>query len=253
MQLRAIGSSSSVPRPGRACSSYLVRDGASAVVLDLGSGAFGKLRAALDYPSIDAVAVSHMHADHFLDLIPLRYGMTYGPFRRERRLPLFLPPGGETRLRELCRAFDREGKGDFLDGVYDVAEYDPGAALEIGTIRLTFAPARHFIEAYAIRAQTTTASVTYSGDTSPCDSIVECARGSDLFLCEATLGTGTETGERGHCSAAEAGTMARSAGVARLALTHYGGQEDPPALRRAARAEFGGDVTVVDDGLEFEV
>lgn len=253
MRLRAIGSSAAVPRPDRACSSYLVRDGESAVVLDLGSGAFAKLRAAADYASIDAVVISHMHPDHFLDVIPLRYGLTYGPVRSKRRLPLWLPPGGEAMLRRLCGTFDREGKSDFLDGVYDVGEYDPGAALETGGIRLRFAPARHFIEAYAIRAEAGTSSIAYSGDSAPCDAVIECARGSDLFLCESTLGVGSETGDRGHSSAAEAGEMARDAGVGRLALTHYGSQEGPALLARAASATFQGEVVVVDDGMEFEV
>ena len=253
MRLRVIGSSSSVPRPGGACSCYLVRDGGTAVAFDLGSGAFGKLRSALDYPALDAVVISHMHADHFLDVITLRYGLTYGPSRPQRRLPLWLPPGGETMLRELCRAFDPEGRGDFLDGVYEVGEYDPAESLEIGSVCLTFAPAQHFIEAYAIRAHAGDAVLTYSGDSAPCESVVELARASGLFLCEATLGAGTETGERGHSSAAEAGAMARRAGVTRLALTHYGGHEDPRALVAAARATFGGDVIVVDDGMEFEL
>lgn len=253
MKLLAVGSSSSVPRPGGACSCYLVRQDATAVVLDLGSGAFGKLRSAVEYAALDAVVISHMHADHFLDVITLRYGLTYGPLRPARRLPLWLPPGGEAMLRALCRAFDPEGTGDFLDGAYDVGEYDPAEALDIGSLRLTFAPARHFIEAYAIRARAGAAVLTYSGDSAPSESVVELARESRLFLCEATLGTGSESGERGHCAAAEAGEMARRARAGRLALTHYGSQEDPQALANAAGAAFDGEVVVVDDGMEFEI
>ncbi len=49
------------------------------MLLDIGSGALGNLQLAIDYPALDAIVVSHMHADHFLDVIPLRYGLTYGP------------------------------------------------------------------------------------------------------------------------------------------------------------------------------
>ena len=221
------------------------------MLFDLGSGAFANLRLALDYPRLDAVVISHMHADHFLDLVPLRYGLRYGPQLRDSRLPLWLPPGGAAMLRRLCAAFDAQEGGDFLDRVYDVREYDPAAALEVGDVRLTFAAATHFVEAYAIRAESGSEAFTYSGDTAPSDSVVELARGSALFLCEATLGLGTENGRRGHSSAAEAGEMARRGGVGRLALTHYA--EAPELLVEAASRTFGGPVTAVDDGFECEL
>jgi len=250
--VRVVGSSPAVQRPGRACSCYLVRSRATAVALDLGSGALGNLQVAIDYSQLDAAIVSHMHADHFLDVIPLRYGLTYGARRRADRLPLWLPPGGERILRTLCAAFPREG-GDFLDDVFAVADYDPSSVLEIGDLRLTFRKTTHYIDAYAIRADCVTSSVTYSGDTAPCDAVVEHARGASLFLCEATLGLGTEEGARGHSSAVEAAEMARRADVRRLALTHYGPAEAPSALLAAARTVFAGPVSVVDDGTEFSL
>ncbi len=85
-----------MPRPGSACSSYLVQTENAAVLLDLGSGALGKLQLAIDYARLDAIVISHMHADHFLDLVPLRYGLKYGEPPRAERIPLWLPPGGVT-------------------------------------------------------------------------------------------------------------------------------------------------------------
>ncbi|MEO6835755.1 MAG: MBL fold metallo-hydrolase [Candidatus Tumulicola sp.] len=253
MRVRAVGSSPSVQRPGRACSCYLLRTREAAVLLDIGSGALGNLQLALDYPQLDAVIVSHMHADHFLDLIPLRYGLTYGPPRRDRRLPVWLPPGGAKTLRKLCSAFAAEVEGDFLDQVLVVGEYDPTAALDVNDLRLTFRPATHYIDAYAIRAERGSSSVTYSGDTAPCDSVVEHARGCSLFLCEATLGLGSEDEPRGHSSAAEAGEMARRAGVGHLALTHYGTAYAPGELVEAAQTAFPGRVSIVDDGAELSI
>lgn len=253
LRLQVIGSSPSVQRPGRACSCYLVRTRRTAVLLDLGSGALGSLQMAMPYVEIDAAVVSHMHADHFLDVIPLRYGLTYGALRRETRLPLWLPPGGERILRAMCATFPREAGNDFLDDVFAVGEYDPSGSLEVGDLRVTFQKTVHYIEAYAIRAQCGTSSVTYSGDTAPCDAVVEHARGCSLFLCEATLGLGTEEGARGHSSAVEAGEMARRAGVHRLALTHYGPADAPQDLIDAARSGFAGPISLVDDGSEFSL
>jgi ribonuclease BN (tRNA processing enzyme) len=220
------------------------------VLFDVGSGAIGNVQQAVEYSALDGIVVTHMHADHFLDLVPLRYGLTYGPLRRSRRLPVWLPPGGSQRLNSVAAAFDSEG-GDFFGDVFDVAEYDPQRGLHIGELSLSFARTLHYIESFSIRAEYGGASFVYSGDTAPCESVVEHARGASLFLCEATLGLGSEDPPRGHSSAREAGEMARRADVEHLALTHYYAGVDPGVLIAAARKEFRGDVTAVDDGMEF--
>jgi ribonuclease BN (tRNA processing enzyme) len=250
LRVRAVGSSPSVQRPGGACSAYLVRTPGTAVLFDAGSGAIGKLQQAIDYTALDAIVVTHMHADHFLDLVPLRYGLTYGPSRRSSRLAVWLPPRGSKRLNALAATFDSEG-GDFFGDVIDVAEYDPRDGLRVGDLALSFARTLHYIESYSIRARHGDATFAYSGDTAPCDAVVEHARDAALFLCEATLGLGSEDPPRGHSSAREAGEMARRASAGRLALTHYYAGVDPAALVAAARTEFSGEVTAVDDGVEF--
>ncbi len=252
--MTVLGSSSSIPRPNRACSCYLLQSGQATVVFDIGSGGFANLRQFVDYHRLDAVFLTHMHADHFLDIIPLRYALKYGSLRRHGKLDLFLPPGGEAMLRKLVAAFFTEGDRDYLDEVFDVKTYDPGAAIEIKDLTLTFAPTIHFIEAYAIRAQVQNTSVVYSGDSAPSEELVALARGANLFLCEATLGPyESETGVRGHCSAREAALMAREAGVDSLVLTHYGSGIPPDELSDEARRHFNGDCGVADDFLQLVV
>jgi ribonuclease BN (tRNA processing enzyme) len=253
IRLKVVGSSPSIQRPGRACSCYFLRTPKAAVILDLGSGALGNLRLVTEYTKIDAVVVSHMHADHFLDVIPLRYGLKYGPLSRSARLPLWLPPRGSTMLRSLCAAFAPESPADFLDEVFEVREYDPALPLEIGDLRLDFAKTRHYIETYAIRAQRNDAAIAYSSDTAPCDAVAEHARGCSVFLCEATLGLGRENGQRGHLSAAEAGQLAARAGVQRLVLTHYSSAYSAQQLIAAAQGAFSGRVDIADDGDEITV
>jgi ribonuclease BN (tRNA processing enzyme) len=191
-----------------------------------------------------------MHPDHFFDLVPLRYGLKYGRPPNAPRMPLWLPPRGTEALAALRRVTGGEEHRDFFDGVFFVREYEPARPLTIGDLRLTFRRTRHYVEAFAIRAECDGESVTYSADTAPCDAVVEHARESGVFLCEAALGLNGEEGERGHTTAREAGEMASSAHVGRLVLTHYPASFAVDDLVAAAQERFCGPVTAASDGLE---
>ena len=254
MRLTVVGSSSSIPRPDRACSSYLIQDDETSFVLDLGTGAFANLRRHVDYNRLDAIVISHMHADHFIDLIPLRYALCYGAYRRKRKLPLYLPPDGDRMLHRLVSAFADEGGGDFITEVFEVREYDPAAKLAIGAGEVTFALTSHYIPAFALRYDRGGQSVTYSADTAPESRVVSLARETDLFVCESTLlADDVERGMRGHSSGREAGQMAHAAGARRLVLTHYAESATARDLDEGAREYFTGEVRVADDHLVFEV
>jgi len=248
LSLTVVGSSSSIPRPERACSSYLIQDGERNVLLDMGTGAFSNLRRHVDYDRLDAVVISHMHADHFIDIIPLRYALRYGRMRRDEKLPLYLPPDGERMLYQLIGAFADEGAGDFLAEVFDLRTYNPAKPLRLGAATMTFAHTLHYIPTFAMRYSVGGQSITYSADTAPDHRVSDLARGTDLFICEATLLAGdVEHGMRGHCSALEAAEMARAAGAGTLCLSHYGEFSQARDLDEAARDLFEGEIVVADD------
>jgi len=238
-----------VPRVDRACSAYLVEDGDFAFSLDFGTGAFANMRRHVDYDKLDAVVISHMHADHFLDLIPLRYAVRYGAKRRSTRLPVWMPPGGIAMLRSITTVFANEGNGDFLTEAFDLKEFDPEQVLPMGPGRLRFAPTTHYITAFAIRYERNGESITYSADTAPDRRVVELARDTDLFLCEATLLVDEveHGGIRGHSSALDAAQMAVDAGVKRLVLTHYAQDATARDLQDGAKTIYKGDIMVADD------
>ncbi len=246
-----MGSSPAIPRPGGASSCYLVRSAGAAVLLDVGGGSVGKLQLLFEYELLDAVVISHMHADHFVDLVPLRYALKYGRARRNGPLPLWLPPNGRAALEALRRAVSSDAPADFFDYVYAVREYDPAQPLIIDDLELTFRRTRHYIDAYAVRAASRQTAIAYSADTAPSQEIIEHARGASLFLCEAALGLETESGERGHSTAREAGEMARAAGVARLVLTHYPANYPAAELVAAAAETFEGAIDAAEDGSSF--
>ena len=253
LRITVVGSSCSIPRPGRACSSYLIESAGAAIVADLGSGAFANLRRYVEIDGVDAVIVSHMHADHFLDVVPMRYALKYGTRATDRKTSLYLPPGGARMLHELVNTFAPES-GDFLGDVFDVRTYDPAAELRIGDVTVRFAPTSHYIATYAMRFEAAGAAVAYSADTAPDDRVVALARGADAFVCEATLTLEAEAQvPRGHVSAREAAKMASDAGVRRLLISHYPSTADVDELERVARVGYAGPVDVVDDGFRVAV
>ena len=97
MRLTVLGKSPSWQDAGGACSGYLIQEGDTTVLIDCGNGVFSKLRERIDYVDVDAVVISHLHADHFLDLVPYAYALTYAP--RQQPVPVDRWPGTDHPAR----------------------------------------------------------------------------------------------------------------------------------------------------------
>jgi ribonuclease BN (tRNA processing enzyme) len=255
LSVTVLGASPAWANPGGACAGYLVRSGPDNVLLDCGSGTLGRLRCCLALDDLAAVCISHLHADHFIDLISLRYGLKYGGLRADPHLPLFAPPGAGEFFAGLGRALD--GDPHFFDGTFELIEYRPGERTELGQLSLEFRAVKHYIPAYGLAIENERRLV-YSGDAAPSPALADLARGADLFLCEAAITSPSQDdpnpANRGHLTALEAATLAREAGVARLLLTHYrANPECAPALARAATLAFGRPVEFACEGQEYQV
>ncbi len=216
VRLEVIGSSPAWPNPGGACSGYLV-DGR--LLLDCGPGVLAKLREPWpsSWPSVEAIAITHLHLDHWGDLIPWVWGTLFGPGHGARPA-LWLPPGSREALRPILAVL---GSEDMLELAFEVAEYDVGRPFTAAGLSVRALPVCHYaIDAYGFRVEGERI-LAYSGDTGPCPALVELARDADLFLCEATLEGGTDEGAmRGHMSAAEAAAALEQSAAKRLLLTH---------------------------------
>lgn len=264
MRLTVLGKSPSWQDAGGACSGYLLEDGDACLLIDCGNGVFSKLRRFRDYTRVDAVVISHLHADHVLDLIPFACALTYAP--RQQPVPvdrwpgtdsparprLIVPPGATDVFRRVCAAVIHE---DLIEKAFEVEEYDARSEPDVGSIQLAFHPVPHFTETFAICAKSTNGGgrLAYGADCSPTEEIVEFARGADLLLMEATLPRPERTGMRGHLTPAEAGDHARRAEAGRLVLTHISDELDELWARREATETFGAPVDVAHEGAMYEV
>lgn len=212
------------------------------------------MRRHIDPATLDAVLISHMHADHMLDLVPLRYLLWLGETQRGTPLDVYVHPGATARMHALGASVPSSEGKRFFEKTMRIREYDPDAPLTIGDLTITFARTVHYIDAYAMRVTDGVSTITYSADTAPCPQVVELARDTGIFICECALGPdGCDANPRGHCNAMEAGTLAQSAGARHLILTHYGSEFRPDELHRAASTTYAGPITVADDGLTLSV
>jgi ribonuclease BN (tRNA processing enzyme) len=264
MRLTVLGKSPSWQDAGGACSGYLVEEDGTAVLVDCGNGVFAKLRQHIDYVDVDAVVISHLHADHFLDLVPYSYALTYAP--RQQPVPvdrwpgtdcpacpvLHVPPGAKELFRRVVGAW---GNDDLIENAFELREYDPASEIEIGPIRITLQEVPHFTETFAMRlsSQNGSGEIVYGADSRPTEALTRFAAGADLLLVEATLPRPERTGERGHLTPSEAGQHARAAGAKRLVLVHISDELDANWARAEAEDAFGGPVEVATEGARFDV
>ncbi|MEI7624976.1 MAG: MBL fold metallo-hydrolase [Actinomycetota bacterium] len=252
MRITVLGKSPSWQDAGGACSGYLVQEGATTLLLDCGNGVFSKLRTVWEYSEVDAVVVSHMHADHFLDLVPYAYGLTYGQ-ESAARPALYLPVGGRKALRRIVGCW---GSEDLIETAFDLSEYDAADTIEVGPLQLRFCAVKHFIDpTHAVQIKSTNGPgrFTFGADTAPCDDLAAFAKGSDLLFLEATIEVPESDGKRGHMTAGEAGQQALQAGAARLVLTHLSDELDQGAALLAAQETFGGEVEIAAEGAVYEL
>ena len=263
MLIRVLGKSPSWQDAGGACSGYLITAGDTTLLLDCGNGVFAKLRQHVDYTQVDAVLISHLHADHMLDLVPYSYALTYAP--RQQPVPvagypgtdnparprLIAPPGAARCFRQLVGSW---GTDDLIDNAFALEEYDPASTVEVGTLRMRFREVPHFTTTYAIDLTCDDGGrFTYSADCRPGDELVEIARDTDLFFVEATLPRPERDGDRGHMTPAEAGEHARRAGAKRVVLTHISDELDADWAQKEGSAAFGAEVDVAREGATYEV
>jgi ribonuclease BN (tRNA processing enzyme) len=248
MRLTVVGSGTAEPQPETPASGILVETGTFAVLVDCGQGVVRELLRIRDPRAIDAIVVGHMHADHYIGLISLRYLMPWNGVAD--RLQVFLPPGGRARIGELASAISE--RPDFFDDAFAIVEYDPADPVDVGDMRISFVPGQHYVPAWGCSISDSDGRrIVISGDTGPNDQLVAAARGADVLVVEATLSSSDhDDPRRGHLTPEEALEIGVRAAVLRTVLVHY-----PADLRdriEAACARIPGAI-VGQAGLVIEV
>lgn len=258
MKLTVLGGSAAGVGPGQGCSGYLVEDGDTRIVLDLGPGTLLELRRHTDHRTLDGIVISHMHLDHVLDLLALRFTLAYNPVPAQLPIPLWLPPDGAAVLRKAGAAFASPGAdGDFFSPMFAISEYDPEDSISIGDLTVAFARTVHPLPCWAMRVASGSQpgqDLVYTADTGPAARLEHFARGCAVLLSEATLPTMRDEPfeSRIHLNGREAGEIAAKAGARTLVLTHMFEENDPVDSQTRAAEAFAGPIHRAVPGLTVE-
>lgn len=240
-----IGVGAAYARPGEIQSSYLIGAGRTRICCDLGAGALNALQSHIAPEDLDSVVISHLHADHCVDLFALRVYMFWGP-GRGRRIRLIGPPG----LREALVGF---AGSDGWDECFDIEIVTPPRDVRtVGDAGLVFREVPHSHPTFAVRIEHGDRSVIYGADCRYGEELAELARGGGILIAECGDGASTRD-DTVHMSGAEAGAVAAAAGVGRLLLTHCYPEHDRAATLEAARGAFAGDVAWAEQGTRLDV
>lgn len=265
MKLTIIGCTGSFPGPGSPASCYLVTafDGTRdwKILLDLGSGALGVLQRYTDLKDIDGIMISHLHPDHCMDLCGMHVAIRWDPegWGRDR----MLVHGPQATAKRIETAYGLP-EGDTMRKDYHFKSWASRQPVQVGPFTITPYPVRHPIEeAYALRVEARepgpegeelTSILTYSGDTDTCEGLVEAARDSDMFLCEAAFEEGRDDHIEGvHLTGKRAGQMATEAGAERLLLTHIPVWTSITKMVEEAKETYDGDIAVAVSGVTYGV
>lgn len=248
LQLDVLGAGPAyTDRPGAVGAAYLLRTASTAIVLDLGQGAFPRLAAQIEPSALAAVAISHLHPDHFIDLVALRHYLRW-QFHPTRHVRVIAPTGLATRIDAL---HDEPG---FTAASLDVEPIVVGT-IDIGDLRLEAARVTHTADSHAFRvsAGDGSAGLVYSGDCGRAEDLDGLVHAGDVILSEVSFGPGPVPHDAIHLDGPAVGALAARTGAGRVLLTHLQMGFDAGATVAAVAATYRGPIDLVEPGARFTI
>jgi ribonuclease BN (tRNA processing enzyme) len=231
-------------RAGAVGAAYLVTHGDTRLLLDLGQGTFARLAGTVDPSALDAIVVSHLHPDHFVDLVPLRHYLRW-EFVPPRRMRLVGP-------RDLSRRLDAlHADEHFSSAAFDLEALDE-TTFHVGSLTITSGRVHHIPDSFAFRIAPPGggAGLVYTGDCGRATDVDPLVRPGDSLLSEVSFGPGPGDPGAAHLDGPSVGALAARTGVSRVLLTHLGMRLSKDATIESVCSEFNGPVELVEPGLE---
>ncbi|WP_125615192.1 MBL fold metallo-hydrolase [Specibacter cremeus] len=263
------------PKAERNASCQAVRVGDATYIIDAGNGVARQMaHARIPFDSIRALGITHHHSDHNADAGTLLHLAWCANLSRP--VTAFAPAPWTEMWRSFTgyagtdtaiRVVD-EGRPDFAAMVRPVDVQAPGVVFEDENVRISAAWVNHPpIPALAYRIDAADRSYVISGDTTPCDALVQLAQGADVLVHEVMhvpsidpllkRSNGNTLRKHlidSHTSSTDVGEIAARAGVEHLVLSHFvpGSPSVPDEIWvNDARQGFSGKITIGQDLMEI--
>jgi ribonuclease BN (tRNA processing enzyme) len=243
MRATVVGCAGSFPGPDSPASCYLLEAEGFRLVIELGNGALGVLQRFAGLFDIDAICVSHLHADHCADLGTYWVVRQYPEDGPKPPIPVHGPRGTAQRMAGLgCTAVNAvQARFGFFD-------LEP-TTTEIGPFRVTTDRMNHPVETFGFRVEHAGWRLAYSADTGESEALVRLAADADVLLCEASFLEGQDTRPDLHLTARQAAAHAARAGVGQLVLTHLVPWNDRNRTLAEAAGIYPGPLSLATSGL----
>jgi ribonuclease Z len=260
MPFQFFGTSGAIPSPERDNTALALYSKDEAVLVDCPGSPYQKiLKAGLDPMRMSSLIVTHRHVDHVYGLPSLAHNMGLAG----RRTTLHVYALAETMkiLRGFLNLFPLEKTMPYRIELHEVPPKEGHEVLRAKGFKILSTPVKHGAPNIGLRVEFDSpgerGTAVYSGDTSPCSSLIALARLADILIHEATFphSEAARAASDGHTTGYQAGQVAQQAGAKRLLLCHFSadlhGREGE--LRQEAMQSFGGSVEIPEELKEYRV
>ncbi len=231
MKLTALGVYGPFPVAGGGCSSYLIEDGDTHILLDCGSGALSRMLRHIPLSKLDAVVLSHMHADHAGEIDLVRYALEFG--QGNTLMPVFSPETASLK---------REA--------FAPVRTEDGMTATVGSLSLQFFAVRHAVPTTGVRITDANGrALFYTGDTAYFDGLIDMAKDADLLLADACLADESNPKAlKNHMTGEQAANLGRQANCGQVLFTHrFGANPVYPLPEDASNCAF------AEEGAVYEI
>ncbi|MFQ6055075.1 MAG: MBL fold metallo-hydrolase [Methanosarcinales archaeon] len=214
MNIILLGTGVAIPQPHRMQSGILVNINSKPILFDCGSGVLARiLESGYNHTDINTVFLSHLHLDHVADLLCLiKANWLCG----KDTITIYAPIGAQIWINNLLRAYS------YLQPKVriEIHELSGGDVIKLKDIKVTCTETVHSVPSLGYKILWKDKAIVYSGDTEPCNNIIELSDGADLLIHECSFPDMPEV--TNHTTPTKLSEMisAKSVDIGQIVLTH---------------------------------
>ncbi|HLS66203.1 MAG TPA: MBL fold metallo-hydrolase [Pseudogracilibacillus sp.] len=242
MKLTVIGYWGGYPARDEASSTYVLEKDNFMLLLDLGSGGLAKLQKYYDVTDVDALLLSHYHADHVADVGVLQHALLVQSYFQEelKKVPIYGHHENDTEFQKLTH--------DYTEGI----AYDPDNVLKIGPFFIRFIQTKHSVPCYGMRITDGETTLVYTADSAFQNEWIKFSQHADVLLADCNFYAGLDAAASGHMTSEEVATIAKEANVSEVILTHLPHFGEHTQLVKEAQAIYDGNVYLAYEGFVWD-